>query len=82
MKDYARRIEKLQTRLNEYREAESRILLTGQSFRIRNGEDNRELTYGSLAQIREEISLLESQIEQLERLSMGGSPNGVRVRAR
>ena len=82
MKDYAPKLEALKAKLAEYEAKRDEILATGQSWRLRNGEDNRELTNVSLAQLNALIADTERKIEQLESIVDGhGNPNGIRVRA-
>lgn len=82
MRDYAAKLAKLRAQLEEYETARSTIIATGQSWRLRNGEDNREISNVSLAQLNALISDTERQIEQLEQITDGhGSPNGIRARA-
>lgn len=83
MRDYAAKLAKLRTQLEEYENARSTIIATGQSWRLRNGEDNREISNVSLAQLNVLIADIERQIEQIESLTDGnGNPSGVRVSAR
>lgn len=83
MRDYAAKLAKLRTQLEEYENARSTIIATGQSWRLRNGEDNREISNVSLAQLNALIADIERQIEQLEGIADGsGNPNGVRIKAR
>lgn len=83
-RDYAAKLATLRAELEELKGARSQILKTGQAWRIRNGEDIREYTGASLAQINLEIRELERQIAILEDIVDGNShcPNGVRIRAR
>lgn len=83
MRDYAAKLAKLRAQLEEYETARSTIIATGQSWRLRNGEDNREMTNVSLAHLNALIADIERQIEQIESLIDGnGNPSGVRVSAR
>jgi len=82
MRDYAAKLTKLRAQLEEYETARSTIIATGQSWRVRNGEDSRELTNVSLAQLNKLIETTEWKIEQLEGIADGSNPSGVRVRAR
>ena len=83
MRDYAAKLTKLRAQLEEYENARSTIIATGQSWRLRNGEDNREMTNVSLAQLNVLIADIERQIEQIESLIDGiGNPSGVRISAR
>lgn len=83
MRDYAAKLAKLRAQLEEYETARSTIIATGQSWRLRNGEDNREMTNVSLAQLNVLIADIERQIEQIESLIDGiGNPSGVRISAR
>lgn len=83
MRDYAAKLTKLRAQLEEYETARSTIIATGQSWRLRNGEDNREMTNVSLAQLNVLIADIERQIEQIESLIDGnGNPSGVRISAR
>lgn len=83
MRDYAAKLAKLRTQLEEYENARSTIIATGQSWRLRNGEDNREISNVSLAQLNVLIADIERQIEQIESLIDGnGNPSGVRISAR
>lgn len=82
MRDYASKIAKLRQELANYEAKRDEILATGQSWRVRNGEDSRELTNVSLAQLNKLIETTEWKIEQLEGIADGSNPSGVRVRAR
>lgn len=82
MKDYAQKIEKLKAKLAEYEAKRDEIIATGQSFDIRNGDDRRSLANVSLAQLNALIADTERKIEQLEDISDGGNPSGVRISAR
>lgn len=83
MRDYAAKLAKLKSQLEEYENARSTIIATGQSWRLRNGEDNREISNVSLAQINALIADTERRIEQLESIVDGtGNPSGVRISAR
>lgn len=73
----------LKAKLKEYEDKYDEILLTGQSWRLRNGEDSRELTNISAAALQDKIERTKRDIAQLEALVNGsGNPNGVRVRAK
>ena len=83
MTDYASKLEALKAKLAEYEAKRDEILATGQSWRLRNGEDNRELTNVSLAQLNALIDETERKIEQLEGIVNGsGNPSGIRISAR
>lgn len=58
------------------------IIGQGQGWRLRNGEDSREVTNVSLAELNKEIAQLEREIAQLEGLLGGGNPSGIRISAR
>ena len=83
MRDYASKIAKLKAELANYEAKRDEILATGQSWKLRNGEDIREMTNVSLAQLNKMIETTEWKIEQLEGIVDGsGNPSGVRVSAR
>ena len=83
MTDYASKLEALKAKLAEYEAKRDEILATGQSWRLRNGEDNRELVNVSLAQLNALIDETERKIEQLEGIVNGnGNPSGIRISAR
>ena len=82
MKDYARELAELQEDLAEYKAQRKQIIKTGQSWRLRNGDDTREVTNVSLAQLDKLIAETERSIAQLERIVNGSSPSGIRVRAK
>ena len=83
-KDYATLLVSKREELEQYKAARSQILSTGQSWRLRNGEDSRELQNDSLAQVNAQIAILEREIAQLEDIvnGNGSCPSGVRIRAR
>lgn len=83
-RDYAALLQSKRNDLEEFRNARSQILATGQSWRLRNGEDSREMTNVSLAQVNAQISLLEREIAQLEDIVNGNGSlsTAVRIRAR
>lgn len=83
MSNPAQTLADLKAKLKEYEDKYDEILLTGQSWRLRNGEDSRELTNISAAALQDKIERTKRDIAQLEALVNGsGNPNGVRVRAR
>ena len=83
MKDYAHKLEELKKKLAEYEAKRDEILATGQSWKLRNGEDSREISNVSLAQLNALIDETEKKIDQLESIVNGsGNPSGVRVSAR
>lgn len=79
----AQKLAALKAKLEEYEAKRDEILATGQSWKLRNGEDSREMTNVSLAQISALIDETERKIEQLEGIVNGtGNPLGVRISAR
>lgn len=83
MSNHAQKLAKLKQKLAEYEAKRDEIITTGQSIRLRNGDDNRELTNVSLAQLNALIENTERQIDQLEAyLNSQGNPSGIRVSAR
>ena len=83
MSNPAQTLADLKAKLKEYEDKYDDILLTGQSWRLRNGEDSRELTNISAAALQDKIERTKRDIAQLEALVNGsGNPNGVRVRAK
>ena len=76
------KLEQLKADLEAYRGYRTQILATGRVWRLRNGEDSREIENYSLADINKLIWQTERQIDQLEALLNGGCSNGIRVRAR
>ena len=76
------KLEQLKADLEAYRGYRTQILSTGRVWRLRNGEDSREIENYSLADINNLIWQTERQIDQLEALLNGGCSNGIRVRAR
>lgn len=81
-RDYAALLQSKRNDLEEFRSARSQILATGQSWRLRNGEDSREMTNVSLAQVNAQISLLEREIAQLEDIVDGNKSLSTAVRIR
>lgn len=82
MKDYARELAELQEDLAEYKAQRKQIIKTGQSWRLRNGDDTREVTNVSVAQLDKLIAETKRSIAQLEHIVNGSSPSGIRVRAK
>ena len=83
MSNPAQTLADLKAKLKEHEDKYDEILLTGQSWRLRNGEDSRELTNISAAALQDKIERTKRDIAQLEALVNGsGNPNGVRVRAK
>ena len=80
MTDYAAKLAELQEELAELKAQKKAIISTGQSWSLRNGEDNRGVTNVSLAELNKEIADLERKIAQIEGLMNGGNPGGIRVR--
>lgn len=79
----AEKLAKLRTQLENLEAKKDAILATGQSWKLRNGEDTREVTNVSLAEINREIEATERKIEQLEGIVNGtGNPSGIRISAR
>lgn len=82
MRDYSVKIAKLNEELEELKAKRKKIIAEGQSWRLRNGEDIREMNNVSLAQLNKMIETLEWKIEQLEGYGNGsGNPSGIRVKA-
>lgn len=83
-KDYATLLVSKREELEQYKAVRSQILSTGQSWRLRNGEDSREMTNVSLAQVVAQIAILEREIAQLEDIvdGQGVYSSAVRIRAR
>ena len=79
----AEKLAKLRTQLENLEAKKDAILATGQSWKLRNGEDAREVVNVSLAEINREIEATERKIEQLEGIVNGtGNPSGIRISAR
>lgn len=83
MKNYAQILATKRADLEKYYQARTQIVTTGQSWQLRNGDDNRAVTNVSLAQLNALIAQTEREISQLEEIVEGNgkSPNGCRVRA-
>ena len=62
----AEKLAKLRTQLENLEAKKDAILATGQSWKLRNGEDTREVVNVSLAELNREIEATERKIEQLE----------------
>lgn len=82
MKDYAQELSEQRELLTEYKQARLKIISTGQSWKVRNGDDTRELVNVSLGQLSVLIRECEYKISQLERVVGMVSPNGICVGAR
>lgn len=79
----AEKLAKLREELEELLQTRKTIRATGQSWKLRNGEDTREVVNVSLAEINREIEATERKIEQLEGIVNGtGNPSGIRISAR
>lgn len=76
----AEKLAKLREELEELLQTRKTIRVTGQSWKLRNGEDTREVTNVSLAEINREIAETERKIEQLEKLLSGKAVGGIRVK--
>ena len=76
----AEKLAKLRTQLENLEAKKDAILATGQSWKLRNGEDTREVVNVSLAEINREIEATERKIEQLEKLLSGKAVAGIRVK--
>ena len=83
-RDYAALLASKREELQQFKEARNQILTTGQSWRLRNGEDSREMQNVSLAQVNAQIAILEREIAQLEDIVNGNGSlsTAVRIRAR
>lgn len=82
-KDYAQKLSELKEELATLKEQRMTIIKTGQSWSLRNGEDQRSLTNVSLVQINALIADRERQIEELEDIVENGRPSrGLSIRAR
>ena len=82
-KDYAQKLSELKEELATLKEQRMTIIKTGQSWSLRNGEDQRSLTNVSLVQINALIADRERQIEELESIVENGRPSrGLSIRAR
>ena len=80
MSNHAQKLADLKAKLAEYEAKRDEILATGQSWKLRNGEDTRELSNVSLAQINALIDETERKIAQLEGIVNGTCMGGIRVR--
>lgn len=79
----AEKLAKLRIQLENLEAKKDAILATGQSWKLRNGEDTREVVNVSLAELNREIEATERKIEQLEGIVNGtGNPSGIRISAR
>ncbi len=79
----AEKLAKLRLQLENLEAKKDAILATGQSWKLRNGEDTREVVNVSLAELNREIEATERKIEQLEGIVNGtGNPSGIRISAR
>lgn len=79
----AEKLAKLRIQLENLEAKKDAILATGQSWKLRNGEDTREVVNVSLAELNREIAETERKIEQLEGIVNGtGNPSGIRISAR
>lgn len=76
----AEKLAKLREELEELLQTRKTIRVTGQSWKLRNGEDTREVVNVSLAEINREIAETERKIEQLEKLLSGKAVGGIRVK--
>jgi len=76
----AEKLAKLRTQLENLEAKKDAILATGQSWKLRNGEDTREVVNVSLAEVNREIEATERKIEQLEKLLSGRAVGGIRVK--
>lgn len=76
----AEKLAKLREELEELLQTRRTIRATGQSWKLRNGEDTREVVNVSLAEINREIEATERKIEQLEKLLSGKAVGGIRVK--
>ena len=76
----AEKLARLREELEELLQTRNTIRVTGQSWKLRNGEDTREVTNVSLAEINREIAETERKIEQLEKLLSGKAVGGIRVK--
>ena len=76
----AEKLARLREELEELLQTRKTIRVTGQSWKLRNGEDTREVTNVSLAEINREIAETERQIRQLENLLSGKAVGGIRVK--
>ena len=82
MRDYSAKLARLYEELEELQARKKRIMNEGQSWRLRNGEDSREMNNVSLAEVNRMIEKVEFKIEQLEGYGNGsGNPSGIRVKA-
>ena len=80
MSNHAQKLADLKAKLAEYEAKRDEILATGQSWKLRNGEDTRELSNVSLAQINALIDETERKIAQLEGIVNGTCTGGIRIR--
>ena len=76
----AEKLANLREELAELLQTRKTIRATGQAWKLRNGEDTREVTNVSLAQINWEIADTERQIAQLEKLLSGKPVGGISVK--
>lgn len=71
------KIEKKKTLLEQYESARLNILAGGQSYTIKNGDDQRTLTLADLSVINSQITKLESEIDALEATLEGRSARAI-----
>lgn len=83
MKDYALKLAELREELADYKNKRREIIATGQTWALRNGDDRRELSNVSLAQLNALIRDTEGKIAELEEIVENGNrcPRGIRVGA-
>lgn len=83
MKDYAQTLAALREELAAYKAKRLEIVTTGQTWALKNGDDNRSLSNVSLAQLTKLINDTEAKISQLEDIVENGNrcPRGIRVGA-
>lgn len=78
--DYANKLQELKEELKELKEQRSRIIRTGQSWSLKNGDDARAMTSVSLLQLNSLIKDTERQIAALESASSDGrGPDALRL---
>lgn len=78
--DYATKLQELREELKGLKEQRSRIIRTGQSWSLKNGDDSRAMTSVSLVQLNSLIKDTERQIAALESaLSDGRGADALRL---
>jgi hypothetical protein len=73
---YTEQLEKAESRLVVWEEAEDRIAVSGQSYSFNDGDLKREMTRANLPEVHSMVVMLTNKISRLEKLIRNNGRSG------